>query len=298
MESSYRAVSAKEINMNRDELLTKHGQPRTVLDHGHVRLIDFMGDDTAVVDMARKSYGKGTKATSDDQTLLRYLMRHHHTGPFEGCTIKLHVKCPIFVARQLFRHRTGSYDETSLRYSEAPDEYWLPATVPVQSEDNKQGSGDAMPDWEAHLVRQDMQAVYQMADKHYRTFLKYKVAREVARTVLPVGVYTEYYFVMNLHNLLHLLNLRLHPHAQEQTRAFAQAIADIVADWVPWTWQAFCDYRLNALTLTASEVEALRCVLNSCDLKGAEFLTQFAGFSKNKREAKEFAAKLERLGVK
>jgi len=283
--------------VTKDELLAKHGGPRQVLDHGHVRLIDFMGDDTAVVDMARKSYGKGTKASSDDKTLLRYLMRNFHTGPFEGCVVKLHIKCPIFVIRQLMRHRTGSYDETSLRYSEAPDEYWMPDEIPLQSTDNKQGSGDLMPDWEGHLVKADMRAAYQKADDTYRSFLKHGVAREVARVVLPVGIYTEYYFVMNLHNLLHMLRLRLHPHAQKQTREFAQAIADIVADWVPWTWQAFCDYRLNSMTLSAGEIDVLRQVLDGL---GKEYVLNL--FAKvdghSKREAKEFATKLALLGSK
>jgi thymidylate synthase (FAD) len=281
--------------MNREDLLVKYGRPTPVLDHGHVTLIDCMGGDVAVVDMARKSYGKGTKATSDDQTLLRYLMRHYHTGPFEGCTIKLHVKCPILVARQLFRHRTGSYDETSLRYSEAPDEYWLPDVVPTQSKDNKQGSGEPLDEAENRLARQNMSEVYAFADGVYRGLLKQEVSREVARAVLPVALYTEYYFVMNLHNLLHLLFLRLHGHAQKETRAFAVVVARILADWVPWTWHAFEDYRLNAMQLTGPEVRALMAALASSSLAVPDVLAQFD--PKNRRERDEFAAKLRQLGV-
>ena len=284
--------------MNREDLLAKHGIPRQVLDYGHISLIDFMGDDKAVVDMARKSYGKGTKATSDDQTLLRYLLRHWHTGPFEGCSIKLHVKCPIFVARQLFRHRTGKYDETSLRYSEAEDEFFLPEAFSCQSKDNKQGSGDFLPEEQSERLKAAFTGGYSDPYRVYKEALDAGVAREEARVILPLATYTEYYFVMDLHNLLHMLRLRLDAHAQKETRAFAQAVADIVADWVPWTWQAFCDYRLNALTLTASEVEALRCVLASCGVRPEELLNQFAGKCKNKREAKEFADKLALMGIR
>lgn len=284
--------------MNRDELMTKYGQPRQVLDHGFVQLVDYMGDDKAVVDMARKSYGQGTKSVSDDETLLRYLMRNQHSGPFEGVTVKLVVKCPIFVARQLMRHRTGGYDEVSLRYSEAVDDFWLPDEMPTQSDDNKQGSGAPLEVTASECLRADFAKSYHDSYTTYKRAREANVSREVARAVLPLATYTEYFFVINLRNLLHFLKLRLDKHAQKESRAFAKAISQIVQDWLPQSWRAFTDYELEAVKLSRPEVEALKAILSASDFKADDFLEEFrrAG-NTNKREGLEFVTKLKRLGA-
>lgn len=285
--------------MTREELLEKHGVQRQVLDHGFVALIDFMGDDKAVVDMARKSYGQGTKSVSDDETLLRYLMRNQHSGPFEGVTVKLVVKCPILVARQLMRHRTGAYDEVSLRYSEAVEEFWLPDEMPTQASDNKQGSGASLEVAASECIRADFAKSYHDSYTTYKRAREAGVSREVARAVLPVATYTEYYFVINLRNLLHFLRLRMDKHAQKESRAFANAISEIVQDWLPQTWRAFVDYELEAVKMSRPEAAAIASILEAAGYKADDFIAEFrkAG-NLNKREADEFRAKLKRFGVK
>ena len=281
--------------MTREELLAKHGILKPVLDHGHVTFVDYMGDDKAVVDMARKSYGQGTKSVSDDEVLLRYLMRNHHSGPFEGVVAKFIIKCPIFVARQLMRHRTGAYDEVSLRYSEAEEEFWTPDEMPTQAKDNKQGSGAPLAQDASDLLRADFAKSYHDNYALYKHAREQGVSREVARVVLPVATYTEYYFVMNLRNLLHLLWLRVDGHAQKQTRAYAEAICEVIQDWLPQTWQAFVDYELEAVKLSRLEVNALRLAVANAGISVTDVLALFE--SKNRRERDEFTAKLGKLGV-
>ena len=228
-----------------------------LLDHGLLRLVDYMGSDQDITDAARVSYRgipllyEPTKTEEDNAKLIRYLMRHRHTSPFEMCEVKLHVKLPIFVARQWIRHRTASVNEQSGRYSELMDKFYTPETESFrgQSKENKQGSA---PDIIHHKI-----ISYSMAQKEYQELLSKGVAKEMARIVLPLSVYTQWYWKIDLHNLLHFLQLRLSEHAQEEIRVYAQKIALIVKDLFPITWQAFEDYRLNAITFSAIEKKLL-----------------------------------------
>jgi thymidylate synthase (FAD) len=235
-----------------------------VLDHGFVRLVDYMGDDAAVVQAARVSYGAGTRRMREDRGLLRYLMRHRHTTPFEMCELKIHVKLPIFVARQWIRHRTASVNEASGRYSVLDQEFYLPPVEAIarQSTDNKQGRAEVLPLEQARAVRALLERDALAGWETYRQLLSdHDLARELARVGLGLHTYTQWYWKVDLHNLLHFLALRLDPHAQMEIRAYAEVIGQMVADWVPWTWEAFQDFRLNAVTLSKGEVAVLRDLL-------------------------------------
>jgi thymidylate synthase (FAD) len=260
-----------------------------VLDDGFVRLVDAMGDDRAIVQAARISYGEGTKTPSDDRTLIRYLMRHRHTTPFEMCELKLHVRVPMDAWRQWIRHRMASVNEYSTRYSEAIDA--MHATSPgawrVQSSANKQGSGgliDPMLGRELTLQEHEFQ---EAARRVYESRLECGVAREQARKDLPLSTYTEAYWKIDLHNLLHFLQLRMDAHAQEEIRAYANAIAQIVREWVPITWEAFEDYRLGAVTLSRLDIEALWATA----VEKREYVFSSA------REGSEFVAKMRAIGL-
>jgi thymidylate synthase (FAD) len=238
--------------------------PIPCLDHGFVRVVDYFGDDAAIVQAARVSYGKGTRKLSDDRGLIRYLMRHRHTTPFEMAEIKLHVKLPIFVARQWIRHRTANVNEISGRYSLFTDEFYTPAAadLAVQSRDNKQGRGDVLPGEAAADVQATVRELSNGAYSAYERMLaEHDLARELARTVLPVNYYTQWYWKVDLHNLLHFLALRLHPHAQYEIRVYAEAIASLVRDWVPAAWEAFEDYRLHAAELSRGGLAVVRRML-------------------------------------
>ena len=240
------------------------GQRVDVLDHGFVRVIDYMGDDAAVVQAARVSYGAGTKAVREDRGLIRYLMRHRHTTPFEMCEIKLHVKLPIFVARQWIRHRMSSVNEASARYSVLDREFYLPRPedLATQSRDNKQGRGDVLsPDAAAEVLRLLEDDALRVHRTYTQLLDEHRLARELARMDLGLNTYTQWYWKIDLHNLLHFLALRMDPHAQWEIRAYAEQIGAMVADWVPLCWEAFCDYRLGALTLSRGEVGLLRAML-------------------------------------
>lgn len=218
------------------------------LDHGFVRLVDWMGDDTSIVQAARVSYGKGTKSVSEDTALIRYLMRNMHTSPFEMVEFKFHVKLPIFVARQWIRHRTANVNEYSGRYSEMPDEFYLPQPDQIrsQSSTNKQGrSSETIP--QANEIISRMQKTQQILHDEYSDFLDMGLARELARINLPLSNYTEWYWKIDLHNLFHFLRLRLDSHAQYEIRVYADAIAKIIKQIVPIAYQAFEDYTLNAV---------------------------------------------------
>ncbi|MFM2246909.1 MAG: hypothetical protein RL071_2983 [Pseudomonadota bacterium] len=235
-----------------------------VLDHGFVRVIDYMGDDAAVVQAARVSYGKGTKAVREDRGLIRYLMRHRHTTPFEMCELKLHVKLPIFVARQWIRHRMASVNEASARYSVLDREFYLPRPedLATQSRDNKQGRGEALrPEAAAEVLRLLEDDALRVHRTYTRLMDEHQLARELARMDLGLNTYTQWYWKIDLHNLLHFLALRMDAHAQWEIRAYADQIGALVADWVPLCWEAFCDYRLGALTLSRGEVDVLRAML-------------------------------------
>jgi thymidylate synthase (FAD) len=238
--------------------------PHTPSDTGFVELIDVMGDDARIAAAARLSYsaGKGKRA-SDDEGLLRYLMRHRHTTPFETAKITLHLKMPIFVARQLVRHRTASLNEVSGRYSILPDAFYLPPAdqVALQSTDNKQGRGEGLEPDVVGAVRDRMHQVASASFEAYRDFDRLGVAKEIARMQLPLSTYTEWWWTFDAHNLFHMLGLRMDPHAQWECRVYANAIAQIVAAWLPVSWQAFLDYRLGARSLSGPEVTALRLLL-------------------------------------
>ncbi|WP_241004231.1 FAD-dependent thymidylate synthase [Magnetospirillum aberrantis] len=274
-----------------------------VLDHGFVAVKDYMGDDVSVLQMARMSYGKGTKSLADDRALLRYLMRHLHTSPFEGCVIKLHVKLPIFVMRQWVRHRTASLNEYSARYSIMPDEFYLPepAQLAVQSKDNKQGRGDTLSPEQAaevlRLLREDAQRSFGTyhkllnADEDGNPIEEdgFGIARELARIGLPVSAYTQMYWQTNLHNLMHFLRLRADPHAQYEIRVFAEKILEIMADWVPVTTEAFRDYQLEAARVSRMEIALLRDLL-----AGKASIADAASYGMGTREIREFQT---RFGV-
>ena len=242
--------------------------PVPVLDHGFLRVIDYMGDDAAVVQAARVSYGRGTRKISEDEGLIRYLMRHHHSTPFEMCEIKLHVKLPIFVARQWIRHRTANVNEYSARYSIMDREFYIPAPehLAAQASSNRQGRGAPLDGAEAasvlSLLREDSERNY----AHYEQMLneaapdpsRRGLARELARMNLTLNTYTQWYWKVDLHNLFHFLSLRTDVHAQYEIRAYADTIMGMVKAWVPKCYNAFLDYRLNATLFSAPMMAALR----------------------------------------
>ena len=278
-------------------------EPMPVLDHGFVRVVDYMGDDGAVVQAARVSYGRGTRAVSEDRGLIRYLMRHRHSTPFEMCEIKYHVKLPIFVARQWIRHRTANVNEYSARYSIMDREFYLPAPeqLAAQSSSNRQGRGAVLEGEEAarvlHLLRQDAMTNYD----HYQEMLnedeegnaidpsRQGLARELARMNLTLNAYTQWYWKTDLSNLLHFLSLRADAHAQYEIRVYAEAMMRSLEAWVPAVAEAFRDYRLGAVTLSAQMIAVVRRML-----AGETVAQEESGLSK--REWRELMAQLGRAG--
>ncbi|MDN3567455.1 FAD-dependent thymidylate synthase [Paeniroseomonas aquatica] len=250
-------------------------QALPVLDHGFVRVVDYMGDDAAVVQAARVSYGRGTRAANEDRGLIRYLMRHWHSTPFEMCEIKYHVKLPIFIARQWIRHRTANVNEYSARYSILDREFYLPAPeqLAAQSSDNRQGRGAPLQGEEAarvlDLLRQDAMQTYD----HYAWMLnegaadtpadpgRQGLARELARMNLTLNTYTQWYWKTDLHNLFQFLRLRADAHAQYEIRAYAEVMLDTVQAWVPACHEAFLDYRMGAATFSAGMLGVVRRLL-------------------------------------
>ena len=262
-----------------------------VLDHGFVRVVDYMGDDGAVVQAARVSYGRGTRRALEDEGLIRYLMRHYHSTPFEMCEIKFHVKLPIFVARQWIRHRTANVNEYSARYSILDKDYYLPAPEQMakQSTDNRQGRGEVL-DAETtarvmEMLRQDAEQTY----GHYEEMLNEEtgLARELARMNLTLNTYTQWYWKTDLHNLFHFLRLRADSHAQYEIRVYAEAMMKLTEAWVPLSYKAFCDYRLGAVTFSAKMLDVLKKIL-----AGEAVDQPSSGLSK--REWAEFQAVLGR----
>jgi len=250
-------------------------EPLPVLDHGFVRVIDYMGDDAAIVQAARVSYGRGTRKVSEDQGLINYLMRHRHTTPFEMCEIKYHIKLPIFVARQWIRHRTANVNEYSARYSILDNEFYIPDPehLAVQTTTNRQGRGAAIAGEAARrvldLLRRDAERAY----AGYSELLNEDtsglpidparpgLARELARINLSLGFYTQWYWKTDLHNLMHFLSLRADPHAQYEIRAYAEVMLGTLARWVPMAHAAFLEYRMNAATISATGVSVIRRLL-------------------------------------
>jgi len=256
-------------------------QPIPVLDHGFVRVIDYMGDDAAVVQSARVSYGRGTKAANEDRGLIRYLMRHRHSTPFEMCEIKYHIKLPIFIARQWIRHRTANVNEYSARYSVLDREFYIPAPdkLAAQSAVNRQGRGDVLQGEEAarvlRLLRDDATRCYD----HYIDMLnedeqgapldaeRSGLARELARMNLTLNTYTQWYWKIDLHNLLHFLSLRADAHAQYEIRIYAEAMLETVKAWVPLSYEAFADYRMGAVTMSAQMMAIIKRMLAGEDVQ-------------------------------
>lgn len=250
--------------------------PIKVLDHGFVRVVDYMGDDSAIVQAARVSYGKGTKKISEDRGLINYLMRHRHSTPFEMCEIKFHIKLPIFIARQWIRHRTANVNEYSARYSILDKEFYIPEPHHLcsQSVINNQGRGDVIQGPRAdeilNLLKEDSLKAYD----HYLNYLNEEeefnpespvsqnkedgLARELARMSLPVNYYTQWYWKIDLHNLMHFLSLRADSHAQYEIRVYAEAMLSVLEKWVPMTYQAFLDYRREAVNLSGKGINVVR----------------------------------------
>ena len=299
------SVAAEESPMERpivpeaDRLI---GQRHPVLRHGFVALVDYMGNDAAIVQAARVSYGRGTKTVRDDRGLIRYLMRHRHTTPFEMVEYKFFIRLPIFVARQFIRHRTGSFNEASARYSVVPDNYEVPPPEEVrhQSTRNRQGRGEPLPSETVERFRADLERISKESYAAYSRALEEGVARETARLLLPVAFYTQWYWKTNLWNLFHFLSLRLDPHAQEEIRLYAAEIAKIARVVCPTAFEAFEEFQLGGLQLGRREQVAVRALLDgqaperACELAGLS-LRREDGRPMTSGEGVEFLDKLERL---
>ena len=275
-------------------------EPVPVLDHGFVRVVDYMGDDAAITQAARVSYGRGTKKLREDAGLIRYLLRHRHSTPFEMCEIKFHVKLPIFVARQWIRHRTANVNEYSARYSVLDREFYIPAPehLAAQSASNRQGRGSVLEGDEAAEVLELMKRGAARAYGDYEHMLnqdeagnpldseRQGLARELARISLPINVYTQWYWKVDLHNLMNFLSLRADPHAQYEIRAYADVMIEMLKRWVPVTYQAFQDYVAGATRLSAPALDVVKRLLAGEAVEQAE-----SGLS-----PREWRELMERLG--
>jgi thymidylate synthase (FAD) len=288
--------------MTKQEQVINNPNYKPVHNHGFVGLIETMGSDEAIANAARVSYGTGTKSVSDDRNLLRYLMRHKHTSPFEMAEVKFHLKLPIFVMRQLVRHRTANLNEYSGRYSEMSDEFYVPDDdyMAPQSTTNKQGRAGSISDQDKAIVRELIEEANDICYFNYKRLLNEEatsknyvatnlfdedypgLARELARGVLPVSNYTECYWKIDLHNFFHFLRLRLDAHAQREIRDFAQAMYDFAKPYFPLSMEAFEDYVLNSRTLSRMDILALQDMLNG------EFVADAAHYGMGKREYTEF----------
>ncbi len=260
-----------------------------ILDHGFIRVVDYMGDDTSIVQAARVSYGKGTKKVSTDSGLIKYLMRHWHSTPFEMCEIKYHVKLPIFIARQWIRHRTANVNEYSARYSILDKEFYLPKSehLAAQSQNNRQGRGDILKGEQAKKVLELLKNDAEQTYNNYETMLNEKydgsvineegtgLARELARMNLTLNTYTQWYWKTDLLNLMNFLRLRADHHAQYEIRAYADAMLDTLKKWVPITFEAFMDYRVGGVEVSSKG----KLVLNRI-IKGEKITIEDSGLSK------------------
>jgi thymidylate synthase (FAD) len=271
MTTSLKANKNQEIQQLKDNSY----DPFPVLDHGFIRVIDYMGDDGAIVQAARVSYGKGTKMVNEDKGLINYLIRHHHSTPFEMCEIKFHVKLPIFVARQWIRHRTANVNEYSARYSILDKEFYIPNPdqLAAQSATNRQGRGQVLEGKDAarvlDLLREDATRTYE----HYEEMLNEDangnildpnrpgLARELARINLPTNYYTQWYWKIDLHNLMNFISLRADSHAQYEIRVYAEVLREILKMWLPLTYEAFMDYRAGAASLSAKGLSVVKALL-------------------------------------
>lgn len=286
-----------------DEIL---GKSFNVLDDGFIRVIDYMGSDESIVQAARISYGKGTKKINEDRGLIRYLMRHMHTTPFEMCEIKLHVRLPMDCWRQWIRHRTANVNEYSTRYSIAIDSAqktkkneWR-----IQSTSNKQGSEDFLDASVGAMLSEKEKIIQQQIREMYEERVKYNVAKEQARKDLPLSTYTEAYWKIDLGNLFHFLELRMDIHSQYEIRSYANIIGnEIVSNWCPLAWEAFQDYRLNSVSFSGVEMTLLKYLIENNPAAAKEFLLSLnlLTIKNNKiirsREVLEMESKLNKLGL-
>lgn len=280
-----------------------------VLDKGFVRLVDSMGTDSSIVQAARVSYGKGTKKVSEDEGLIRYLLRHGHTTPFEMVQFKFHIKAPIFVIRQWHRHRMWSYNEYSGRYSEMKDEFYVPdkSKVTKQNPNNKQGGTDDVVPFDdifdVDLAGQSWSGLFQNQQmesrKNYEEFIASGMRKELARINLPLAQYTEMYASVDLHNLFHFLRLRMDSHAQYEIRVFADALAELIKPIVPVAYKAFEDYILGSVKLTSIEVKILQELIQlkpeGKPVGETEIRRTIGTYISNKREADEAYSKLTKF---
>ena len=283
------------------------GEPFKVLDDGFVRVVDYMGTDSSIVQAARVSYGKGTRQVRQDRGLIRYLLRHHHTTPFEMCEVKLHVRVPMDTWRQWIRHRTANVNEYSTRYSIAIDaaQRTAPDEWRFQAVSNRQGSEGAVdPGLGAHFTEQETE-LHNLARRIYNERIDAGVAREQARKDLPLATYTEAYWKVDLHNLLNFLFLRMDPHAQREIRAYAETIGEeIVRRWCPITWEAFLDYRVHATELTRIDREIIAAIGAGDDARAIllaranEILPEEGEEMKRNMEREELEEKLRHLGLR
>ncbi len=260
-----------------------------ILDHGFIRVVDYMGDDTSIVQAARVSYGKGTKKVSTDAGLIKYLMRHWHSTPFEMCEIKYHVKLPIFIARQWIRHRTANVNEYSARYSILDKEFYLPSTenLAAQSQNNRQGRGEVLEGERAKNVLDILKKDAEQTYKNYETMLNVRydgtvidengigLARELARMNLTLNTYTQWYWKTDLLNLMNFLRLRADSHAQFEIRAYADAMLDTLKKWVPITYEAFMDYRVGGTEVSSKGKAVIKQLI-----QGNEISIEESGLSK------------------
>lgn len=287
-----------------DEIL---GITIPILNDGFVRVIDYMGNDEAIVQAARISYGKGTKRLQEDRGLIRYLMRHRHTTPFEMCELKLHVRSPMDVWRQWIRHRTANVNEYSTRYSEAIDachrtdaDSWR-----LQSQSNRQGSGGFLEKVTGEELSRREAEFHRLSREVYLERLKHGVAREQARKDLPLSNYTEAYWKIDLHNLFHFLSLRMDSHAQFEIRTYAETIGhNIVSKWCPLAWESFVDYRLNTLQFSKPELKVLRAIMAKNEIEVRDICETLGFLSKDEnnrlrrsRECEEFEEKCAVMGL-
>lgn len=290
-------LTRRAISPDLEEVLYKEFP---VLDHGFVRVIDYMGNDNAIVQAARVSYGKGTKRKTEDRGLIHYLLRHSHTTPFEMCEIKFHIKLPLFVARQWIRHRTANVNEYSARYSILDKEFYIPSPehLAVQSSINRQGRGDTLSPEYARYVIDMLRGDAEKAYGHYQELLnedgegnivdptKECLTRELARTNLSLNFYTQMYWKIDLHNLMHFLTLRADPHAQYEIRAYADLMIKLLEKWVPFTYEAFIQYRKEAAHLSKNALDTVKKLL-----KGHQVTQEESGMTK--REWQEFTERLD-----
>ena len=287
IEQQFQANKTKRVTAPELEKILYEAIP--VLDHGFIRVVDYMGDDTSVVQAARVSYGKGTKKVSTDAGLIKYLMRHWHSTPFEMCEIKYHVKLPIFIARQWIRHRTANVNEYSARYSILDKEFYLPApeNLATQSQNNRQGRGDVLEGDQAKqvldLLKKDAEQTYknyeEMLNERYDGSVidekKSGLARELARMNLTLNTYTQWYWKTDLLNLMNFLRLRADDHAQYEIRAYATAMLDTLKKWVPTTYEAFMDYRVGGTEVSAKGKSIIQKLI-----KGEKVSIEDSGLSK------------------